>query len=77
LPPDSASQDDGPVILWDRLHGEREGWLAIFSGERPPRKIGEKKKDLQKIEEEYFRWPQEKEKAMAYVREQSERGRNV
>src|SRR5215212_5519305 len=74
-PEDSLS----PILeYWKHLYGASRGYLNIFSGPRPSGEKGKVNKGrLTEVRDNYFRWPEEAEKAARYVLDESQRGRNV
>jgi hypothetical protein len=65
--------------LWNEIYEDTEGWLAIFSGVRPPTKRDGKpnKGALRSVRNDYYKWPEDKEKAAEYATNLSEQGHNV
>src|ERR671921_247388 len=63
--------------LWDHLFGELEGrYLVTFTGkqsERPDARTNE----LDDTAQESWRWPEDRERAAAYLEAESERGRDA
>ncbi len=70
---------NNPIELWQHVYGEQQGYLALFSGNRPS--SGEypnrNKIDDKTIDQRYFRWPEEAVQAARWVDEESRSGREV
>lgn len=58
--------------LWKHLFGEIEGYLATFTGKQSGRQ-----NDLEDTKQAFWSWPTGAEKAAAYLRRQSDAGRDV
>jgi hypothetical protein len=59
--------------LWEHVHGQRRGYLAIFSGER----AGPDAKTLTGERTEYFEWPEHRHQASEHARRLSDHGRET
>src|SRR4051812_10931064 len=59
------------VLLWQHILGDSKAFLAVFSGHRPA--PGEK--ELDDVEQRFFTWPSEAEKAADWLVRQDAAGR--
>ncbi len=64
---------------WNHIYGEQPGYLALFSGVRPPSATSPNKNRLDRktIGSKYFRYPEEVEQAARWVDQESRNGREV
>src|SRR5919112_703866 len=59
----TAEAGDGMISLWRHIYGEQVGTVGLFSGTRP--EPGSKR--LETIRQAYFAWPDEEERARAWI----------
>jgi hypothetical protein len=63
---------DTTLELWDHLFENLEGYLVTFTG-----KQSRQRNELDDTKQRSWRWPAEREKAAAYLEDESEQGRDA
>jgi hypothetical protein len=67
------------VEVWEHIYGERPGYVALFSGYRPPSAKTPNTNSIDRaiVRQKYYAWPEEAEQAARWVHQESLDGREV